>query len=406
MIIKRSVTTVLKQHFEMFRQMAFLSGPRQVGKSTVTRQVLSQFSNSNYFNWDEFSHRRQILDEFSVFTQQLRLDELGDSQLLCAFDELHKYGEWRNFLKGLFDSYPDLRILVTGSAQLPVFSRGGDSLRGRYFSYTLHPLSVGELVSVGDADANLDGLSSPREIPDDQWEALLRLGGFPEPYVNGTDSFHRRWSMTANDQLFREEIRDLTRVQELSKVEMLAIRIQHQVGQLTSYATFARDIRSTVPTIQRWVEILESLYYCFRVTPWHTNVARSLRKEPKYFLWDWSQVKDESARFENMVACALSKFVRCCTERGLGLYELYFLRDQQKREVDFLVVRDGKPWFAIEVKIDSSARLSKNLAYFQAQTGAQHAFQIDKDAQYVDQDCFQTGKPIIVPAKTILSQLF
>lgn len=405
MIVERSITTVLEQHFDTFRQMAFLSGPRQVGKSTVARQVLSRFSNTTYFNWDEFSHRRQILDDFSVFTQQLRLDQIGDGQLICAFDELHKYVEWRTFLKGLFDTYPDLRILVTGSAQLPVFSRGGDSLRGRYFSYTLHPLSVGELANVDDANVNPEDLSLPRKIPDDQWEALLKLGGFPEPFVNGTDSFHRRWSMTANDQLFREEIRDLTRVQELSKVEMLAIRIQRQAGQLTSYATFARDIRSTVPTIQRWVEILESLYYCFRVTPWYTNVARSLRKEPKYFLWDWSQVKDEGARFENMVACALSKFVRCRTEQGLGSFALYFLRDQQKREVDFLVVRDERPWFMVEVKLNSSARLSKNLAYFQAQTGAQHAFQIAKDAQYVDQDCFQYEKPIIVPAKTILSQL-
>ena len=405
MLVKRSVTTVLEQHLDLFRQMAFLSGPRQVGKSTVTRQVLSRFSNTTYFNWDEFSHRIQILDDFSVFTQRLRLDESGDDLSLCAFDELHRYTEWRNFLKGLFDTYPSLRILVAGSARLPVFSRGGDSLRGRYFPYTLHPLSVAELTKLGESDAIQDGLSLPSEIPNDQWEALLKLGGFPEPFVNGTDSFHKRWSETASDQLFREDLRELTRVQELSQVEMLAIRLQHQAGQLTSFSSLARDIRSTVPTVQNWVAILESLYYCFRVTPWYHNVARSLRKGPKFFLWDWSQVKDESARFENLVACALWKFVDRCNEQGLGAFSLHFLRDQQKREVDFLVVRDEQPWFIVEVSSNSGVRLSKDLAYFQAQTGAQHAFQIDKDADYVDLDCFEYKHPIIVPAKTILSQL-
>lgn len=186
---------------------------------------------------------------------------------------------------------------------------------------------------------------------------------------------------------------------------MLAIRVQRQVAQLTSYLTFARDIRSSVPTVQRWVEILESLYYCFRVTPWYVNVARSLRKEPKYFLWDWSQVQDEAARFENMVACALAQYVRSCTEQGLGIFALHFLRDKQKREVDFLVVRDEKPWFLVEVKSSSRAPLSKHLHYFQEQTGARHAFQVAADADYVDQDCFQYQKPIIVPARTLLSQL-
>ena len=405
MIVKRSVTKVLEQHLDLFRQMAFLSGPRQVGKSTVARQVLSRFSNTTYFNWDEFSHRRQILDDFSVFTQRLRLDEIGDDQFLCAFDELHRYTEWRNFLKGLFDTYPSLRILVAGSARLPVFSRGGDSFRVRYFPYTLHPLSVAELAKLGESDAIQDGLSLPRAIPDDQWEALLKLGGFPEPFVKGTDTFHRRWSETASDQLFREDLRELTRVQELSQVEMLAIRLQRQAGQLTSFSSLARDIRSTVPTVQNWVAILESLYHCFRVTPWYHNVARSLRKGPKFFLWDWSQVKDESVRFENLVAGALWKFVDRCNEQGLGAFSLHFLRDQQKREADFLVVRDEKPWFIVDVSANSGDRLSKNLAYFQAQTGAQHAFQIDKDADYIDLDCFENKHPIIVPAKTILSQL-
>ena len=337
--------------------------------------------------------------------QSLAQRRFAEDTHVCGFDELHKYAEWRDFLKGLFDNNPGLRILVTGSAQLLVFSRGGDSLRGRYFAYTLHPLSVAELAQGSERSRNTFGIAAPRELPKDQWEGLIRFGGFPEPFVKASQSFYGRWSHHSNDQLLREDIRDLTRVQELSQIEMLAHRIRHQAGQLTSFMSFARDIRSTVPTVRRWVEILESLHYCFRVSPWHTNVVGSLRKEPKYYLWDWSQVGNSAARLENLVASALLKFVNWRTEEGAGLHRLYFLRDKRKREVDFVVVRDEKPWFLVEVKTSDNAELSKSLQHFQEQTGATHAFQIAGNAEYVNRDCFEEHEPIILPAKTLLSQL-
>ena len=384
--------------------MAFVSGPRQVGKTTTIQQVLRHYENSTYMNWDDFTDRQIILGDFSSFTHHIGLDRLNDEQCVCAFDELHKYTEWRDFLKGAFDGNLNLRVLVTGSARLSVFSHGGDSLRGRYFAYSMHPLSVAELAHGGRTDSNELGLTNPHSLPNDQWDALLRFGGFPEPFLQASQTFHGRWSMTSNEQLFREDIRDLTRIQELSQIEMLALRMRHQVGQLTSYSSFARDIRSTVPTVRRWIEVLESLYFCFRVSPWHANIAGSLRKEPKYYLWDWSQVRDEGAKFENMVASALLKFTRSRTEEGHGDYGLYFLRDKQKREVDFVIVRDEKPWVIVEVKSRARASLSSHLYYFQRQTGAQHAFQVAADAEYVDKDCFDETAPIIVPAKTFLSQ--
>ena len=405
MVIPRNLHHVLVQHVDTFRQMAFLSGPRQVGKTTTIRHVLSQYENTNYLSWDDFSDRRIILDGTTSLSQHLNLAELISTPRICAFDELHKYSEWRDFLKGIFDGNPLLRILVTGSASLSVFSRGGDSLRGRYFGYTMHPLSVAELAHGGELTANESELTAPRELPNDQWDALLSFGGFPEPFAQASQTFHGRWSMTSNEQLFQEDIRDLTRIQELSQIEMLALRIQRQVGQLTSYSTFARDIRSTVPTIQRWIDVLESLYYCFRVTPWHRNVAGSLRKEPKYYLWDWSQVRDAGARAENLVASALLKFTRWRTEQGLGEHSLHFVRDKQKREVDFVVVRDDRPWILVEVKSGASKSLPKHLHHFQKQTRAAYAFQVSVESDYVDRDCFSETSPIIVPAKTFLSQL-
>jgi len=203
----------------------------------------------------------------------------------------------------------------------------------------------------------------------------------------------------------REDLRDLTRIQELGQVEMLAGLLRNQVGQLTSYSYLARAVRVSVDTVRRWIATLESLYFCFTVKPWHGNVARSIRKEPKYYLWDWSQVDDPGARAENMVAGALLKAVHWWTETGEGDFDLRFVRDKQKREVDFLVVRNRQPWFLVEVKSSSKAGLSDSLRYFQRQTQARHAFQVALNAEFVERDCFEYRDPIIVPAKTFLAQL-
>ena len=150
---------------------------------------------------------------------------------------------------------------------------------------------------------------------------------------------------------------------------------------------------------------MEALYFCFRVSPWHSNVARALRKEPKYYLWDWSQVKEPGARAENMVASALLKAVHWWTETGQGKFALHFIRDKQKREVDFLIARDNHPWLLVEVKPGENTRLSNSLDYFQRQVGARHAFQVAFNMDFVERDCFEIRQPIIVPAKTFLAQL-
>lgn len=203
----------------------------------------------------------------------------------------------------------------------------------------------------------------------------------------------------------KEDLRDLTQVRELGQVATLAELIADRVGQLVSYSSLSRDIGASVDSIRRWTRTLESLYYCFSVRPWHKNVTRSLRKEPKYFLWDWSQVKEPGARAENMVASALLKAVHCWSDRGQGDFALHFIRDKERREVDFVVVRDGEPWFLVEVKNSGKASISAHLHRFQKQTGAQHAFQVAMEEPYVDRDCFAQMAPIIVPARTFLSQL-
>jgi len=362
----------------------------------------AEFVDNRYFNWDDTDDRALILNGQKEISEALGLNRLMAELPLCMFDELHKYRDWRNFLKGFFDkNEKKTRILVTGSASLKTFRRSGDSLMGRYFSYTLHPISVAECLDVkGGRILN----RQPASIGKDEWEALWKYGGFPEPFLRASQDFYNLWKHLKTEQLFREDLRDLTRIQELDQMEMLARLLRTQVGQLTSYSYMAKTVRISVDTVRRWIATLESLYFCFTVRPWYKNVARSLRKEPKYYLWDWSQLDDAGARAENMVASALLKAVHWWTETGKGDFGLYFLRDKQKHEVDFLVTRNQHPWFLAEVK-SSGSQLSKSLMYFQKQTQAEHAFQVALDAEYVDRDCFEFNSPIIVPGKTFLSQL-
>jgi len=379
-------------------------GPRQVGKTTTARASAAAIGASAYFSWDNPDHRRTLLAGPQAIATTLELDRLREDVPVCVLDSIHKYGKWKGLLKGLFDSYGDrVRFLVTGSARLDVFKAGGDSLMGRYFPYRMHPLSAAELVSVEPPGDAL--IRPPTRVDEPHFLALTRHGGYPEPFLANSDRFWRRWSATRTQQLMKEDLRDLTQVRELGQVETLAELVADRVGQLVSYSSLSRDIGASVDSIRRWIRILESLYYCFSVRPWHMNVTRSLRKEPKYFLWDWSQVRDPGARVENMVAGALLKAVHTWSDRGQGSFALHFIRDKERREVDFVVVRDGDPWFLVEVKKSGVASLSPHLHRFKEQTGARHAFQVAMDAPYVDRDCFARTGPVIVPARTFLSQL-
>jgi len=402
--MKRLYEKIIAEHFREERQMLFLMGPRQVGKTTTSRTVGEGRERSSYLNWDNLDHQRTILDGPAILADRLDLATLREEKPLLILEEIHKYPRWRTLLKGFFDTYAaDADTLVTGSARLTVFNVGGDSLMGRYFSYRMHPLSVAELASprIGD----LPGERTPARLDDDLFETLDRFGGFPEPLARGSDRFARRWRRLRHQQLFREDLRDLTRIQEVAKVQTLAQLVVQRVGQLTSYTSLANQVDATIGSVRRWLETLESLYFCFALRPWYRNVARSLRKEPKLYLWDWSSIEDPGTRFENLVACALWKAVHLWTDHGHGDFGLHFLRDKEKREVDFLVSRDGEPWLLVEAKTTDRGRLSKSLLHHRDQLGAPIALQVARDLPYLDRDCFTLDRPQIVPARTFLSQL-
>jgi hypothetical protein len=402
--MRRLYEQILTEHFREERKMCFLMGPRQVGKTTTSRLVGEPRGRSLYLDWDNFDHQRLITAGPGRLAEELRLDLLAEDRPLLILDEIHKYPRWRSLVKGLFDTYGEATdVLVTGSARLSAFHPTGDSLMGRYFSYRMHPLSVAELIrpEVGEPP----GERPPAAIDADTFEALERFGGFPEPLSRADQRFALRWRRLRHQQLFREELRDLTRVQELGKVQTLAQLVVQQAGQLVTYSSLANALDASIDSVKRWLSILESLYFHFPVRPWFRNVARSLRKEPKFYLWDWSLIDDPGRRFENMVASALLKAVHLWTDHGLGEFGLHFLRDKEKREVDFLVSRDGRPWLLVEAKLSGRAGLSPSLLHFQRQLEADTALQSARDLPHVERSCFGLARPTVVPARTLLSQL-
>src|SRR3990167_8338477 len=402
-MVTRSYQHMLAEHLRHDTQMLFLCGHRQVGKTTLAHSVTELGYSTVYFSWDYDSHRKLILQGQQAIADHAGLDSLQTQKPVILFDELHKFTDWKNFLKGFYDLYKDeAHILVTGSARLDLFQRGGDSLMGRYFLYHIHPLSIAEILNTDLSDAEI---RQPIAIDPEQFQALLKFGGFPEPYTKKNPRFSSRWQRLRWQQLFREDIRDSSRVQELKQLELLAELLTLQAGQLINYSNLATKVRVSSDTIRRWVNELSSFYFGFTIKPWSTNISRSLIKEPKFYVHDWSIITDIGARAENFIACHLLKATQCWTDRGLGTYELYFLRDKEKREVDFLVTRNQIPWFLVEVKSGENHSLSPALAYFQQQTQALHAFQVVIDKPFILQNCFTHHKPIQVPASTFLSQL-
>lgn len=394
--IKRFYEAVLAEHVRNNRQMAFVTGPRQVGKTTVCRQGADV-----YLDWDNQDDRAVILKGPAAVAQQAGLDLIAERPKIVAMDELHKYSRWKQFLKGFFDTYESrARLIVTGSSRLDVYRRGGDSLMGRYFLFRMHPFSVAELIRTNIMEKPIH---RPTLIPDGHWRALWAYGGYPEPFIRRETRFLRRWQNLRRTQLLREDVRDLTRIHELDQLAMLADLLAKRSGSQVVYSSLAANVRVGENTIRAWMATLCSLHYGFFVRPWFRNVSKALRKEPKWFLRDWSGIDDEGQRAETFCACHLLKAVEGWTDLGLGTFELRYIRDKQRREADFLVVRDGAPWFLVETKLRDS-QLSPALEYFQKQIGCRHAFQLVMEMDYVNRDPFTFDRPIVVPARTLLSQ--
>lgn len=360
---------LLSRHIEKILalgKMAFLSGPRQVGKTTLARQLQKTFTQSLYFNWDIITDQKRLIRNPYFFEEA---DREASRPLLVVLDEIHKHARWKNYLKGAYDGYQrDFRFLVTGSGRLDLFKKGGDSLMGRYMSAPLFPLSVGELSGRLPAWAQFkESLASPPPIKPGVTEAydmLFRFSGFPEPFVKADTRFYNSWFQERKSLLVREDIRSAADIREISLMETLSHLVPEKVGAPLSINALREDVGVAFETARDWLLILEQFFYMLRIAPFTGSLARTLRKESKAYLYDWVEVPQESFRFENMAALHLHKAVQTWRAMGEGDIGLHYVRDKEKREVDFLLTEKNRPICLIECKL-SDASLSPALMYYQ-----------------------------------------
>jgi len=322
--MKRSIMAKIK--IDLDQKIVLLSGPRQVGKTHLSKAIYPD--NSEYFNMDSVEHR--LLIQKQAWRRDCDL---------VIFDELHKVRKWKNWIKGIYDTEGVRpRLLVTGSSRLDVYRKWGDSLAGRFYSYRLHPFSVAEVKEKYTADTAL--------------EHIMRFGGFPEPFLKGSEEEAKRWRRSHVDRILREDLLDIASVRNLRSVETLVELLRNSVGSTVSYESLSRDLQVSPHTVKQWISILENLYIIFVVTPYHRNIARSLIRQPKIYFYDTGFVKeDDGARFENAVACALLKRLHFLEDTAGEKCALHYLRDKEKREIDFLTVQDGRPEWLIEAKL-------------------------------------------------------
>ena len=314
---------------DLDRKMVLLTGPRQVGKTTLAREVMTTYRRPQYLNWDVVDDRR-ILDGQSWSP---RAD-------LLVLDEIHKRPDWKGYLKGVFDGRPaDQAILVTGSARMETFRQAGASLAGRYFPLRLHPFSVREWVTLTDAR------------PDDALDRLIERGGLPEPFLAEDPVQAERWRRQYFTDLVREDVLEFSRIQEVRVMRLLVELLRSRVGSPLSMASLARDLRIAPNTAAKYIEILEALYVIFLVRPFHRNVARAILKEPKAYFFDTGYVHgDAGAKWENACAAMLLKHVQFEQDVRGKQVSLHYLRTKDGAEVDFVLCDGGVPAQLVECK--------------------------------------------------------
>jgi predicted AAA+ superfamily ATPase len=311
---------------DLNKKILLLTGPRQCGKTTLSKMLIPDFQ---YINYDLAEHRLLLMEK-----------GWDREKTLIIFDELHKMNNWKSWLKGIYDveGIPPA-LLVTGSARLAAFRKTGDSLAGRHFQFRLHPIDFKEAVAYTELDS--------KEI----FNRLLAVGGFPEPFLNGTTRYYNRWKRSHIDLILREDLLTLSAVRDIQSIETLIELLRSRVGSLVSSNSLARDLQKSPNTIQSWLKLLEDLYVIFRVTPYHKNIARGILKEPKFYFYDNGMViGDDGIKLENLVACALLKELHRCQDVEGENLDLHFIRNKEGQEIDFLITRNKQPQQLIEAK--------------------------------------------------------
>ena len=388
------------------KSMIFLTGPRQAGKTTLARMISDSFANKLYFNWDIPEDRTRLIQNPSFFESVKRRDSTTP---LIILDEIHKYRDWKNYLKGVCDQFHDTyQFLVSGSGRLDIYQKGGDSLAGRYLLFHLWPFTIAELGKrnlgieqflKNPLQISMEGISELQTI----WKRLAKVSGFPEPYLADRITTYRRWSNTYSRQLIREDIRDLTGVKSIKDMETLYYLLPSRTGSILSIPSLSRDLKVSYNSVQNWLSSFERFFLVFSISPWTKKISRAIQKERKVYLWDFPRIEEPAARFENMVAMELWRAVTAWNDMGYGRFELHFIKNKEQQEVDFVIANEHRPILLIEAKL-ADMQPSAALKKFQRVLGIPAVQLINEGDVYT---VLKNGDlPILVaPAFQWLSQL-
>ena len=327
---------------DLAKKMVFLGGPRQVGKTTLSKEIIKSSGSSGlYLNWDSVTDQKKILN-----------GDWFDNNKLIVFDEIHKYPKWKNLVKGFYDTQNEKhQFLITGSARLNVYRRGGDSLLGRYHHWELHPFTLDEKSHI------------PKLTQHEIFTRLMNVGGFPEPFFDNDTRESRRWREERFEKILKDDIRDLEGIRNIQQMGLLLELLRERVGSEIVVSNLAEDIQVTSPTILKWIEVFERMYLVFSVRPYTKKIARAVHKPFKIYFYDNADViGDEGSRIENLVATHLKKRCAFLQDYTGEKHEIFFIRDREKREVDFLYTVDGRLQDLIEVKYKEK-KISPSLLY-------------------------------------------
>jgi predicted AAA+ superfamily ATPase len=336
--MKRFQTDLILKDLQ--KKMVFLVGPRQSGKTWLAKEIAKSFKSSIYLNYDSLDDK-EIIDEQSW----------SPETELIIFDELHKKADWKNYIKGVFDTKNDhTKILVTGSARLDIYDHIGDSLAGRYFRHRLLPFSISEVLKADNTDFSLNH--------------FLERGSFPEPFLAEDSLDAKRWRQQYINSLISIDVFSIEQIQNLNAFKLLFELLRKRVGSPVSFKSLAEDLQISPNTVKKYIQLLEALFIVFKVVPYSKNIARSLLKEPKIYFFDSALVNgDAGARFENFVAFSLLKSIYAQNDYLASEKKLQYIRTKDAAEVDFAITESDQLELMIEVKL-SEKKVSKTLINF------------------------------------------
>lgn len=355
---------------EYKEKMRFIAGPRQSGKTTLAQNFLKKKSMLNlYYNWDQRDIRNRYYDNSYFYNDDL-LKHPGDKKKWMCFDEIHKMPKWKNILKDIYDfDKKRVRLIITGSARLDMFRKAGDSLTGRYYLFHLFPLVLKEFINKKDCfykpdikiNNYIENKLSSTKYYQEELDLLLKFSGFPEPLIESKENLALMWKNNYLDTVLKEDIRDLTNVKNLENVAKLAMILPSKIGTPLSVNSLVNDMEVSYPAIKNYLHLLDLGYFVFKISPFVKNVSRAIKKEQKYYFFDWTRIKDKSFRFENYIAFELFTRVTFWKDHGYGNFDLHFIRNRSGQETDFLITVDQKPWLLIEVKLNEENIASHNI---------------------------------------------